>query len=523
MSREDDLNFLEEVENGNIENVEYLLSIGIDIEERTYNGEQTALIIATTHGNFEMVELLLDRGADIDARDNDGDTALMNAARDGSSEEIVELLIGREADINIGNDEGYTALMHASHWGGGFINTVRILLDRGADINLRNNDGNSALMLTVLDEHNEIAEFLLDRVADTETRDNIGDTVLMVAVYNGFTDMVNLLLYRGADINAQSISGQTALIIAEVYEQFDIAVILIREDNIDLDIQDNTGNNALMYACQFGFFEIVTLLIQRGAYIYERNNERESAIEIARSNGFYNIAARIPFREEFSGDELSVNESEDNEDMDEEDNDTEEIERFNFEDIDIDERDVNFNRSCKDLVLNDDVNIVAHLNEIDTFLFIKGNPSVEPEILCFEKSYLRSFLENKDDNWFYECTGPFIRDRNGILTNDRSMNSFGNTAYIKIPINSYGLNCFIPKVQIEKILLSSHKVYYINPMLENGIQKMITHSVSWQNSYGPRNRRNFVSANHCQSRSGIIIYNIKVCKDPERCVRSIFT
>ena len=228
------------------------------------------------------------------------------------------------------------------------------------------------------------------------------------------------------------------------------------------------------------------------------------------------------YRYEFSGDEFSGDEfSGDIEVMNEEDDDADELSEFNFEDIDINERDVNFDRTCKDLILNDDVDIVAHLNETDTFLFINGNPTDEDNILCFEKSYIRAFYEDKNNNWFYECTGPFIRDRNGILTNDRSMSSFGNTTYIKIPIDSSGLTGFIPKVQIKKILLSSYKVYYINPMLENGIQKMITHSVSWQNSYGPRNRINFVSANHCQSGSSILIYTLKVCNDPERCVRSI--
>ena len=214
---------------------------------------------------------------------------------------------------------------------------------------------------------------------------------------------------------------------------------------------------------------------------------------------------------QFSGDEFSGDENEDVE------NESDNVSEFNFESTDLDERDFSFG-ICRDLILNDDVDIIEHLNETDTFLFINGNPAEEADILCFEKSYIRAFYEDKNNNWFYECTGPFIRG-----TNDRAMSSFGDIAYIKIPIDSSGLTAFIPKVQIEKILLSSHKVYYINPMLENGIQKMITHSVSWQNSYGPQHFRNFVSANHCQSGSSILIYTLKVCRDPEKCVRSIFT
>ena len=169
--------------------------------------------------------------------------------------------------------------------------------------------------------------------------------------------------------------------------------------------------------------------------------------------------------------------------------------------------------------MNDEKNITAHLNETDTFLFINNQPDNGLyDMFCFEKSYIQNILNNKNGNWFYECNGPFIRG-----TNDRSMNSFINFPYIKLPLNNEGLNGFIPLNQIRSILSSDNKVYYIYPFLQNGSQKMITHSVSWQNSYGPLSQRDFVSANHCQSGSSILIYNLKVCKDSERCVRSFLT
>jgi hypothetical protein len=59
-------------------------------------------------------------------------------------------------------------------------------------------------------------------------------------------------------------------------------------------------------------------------------------------------------------------------------------------------------------------------------------------------------------------------------------------------------------------------------MIENGTQKMISHTVSWQNAYGPPGNVDYYGANHCQSGSNILIYTLKVCRDPERCVRSIF-
>jgi hypothetical protein len=104
------------------------------------------------------------------------------------------------------------------------------------------------------------------------------------------------------------------------------------------------------------------------------------------------------------------------------------------------------------------------------------------------------------------------------------MSSFVDYPYLKIFINDEGLLGFIPLIQIRKILVSEYRVYYINPLLdENGNQKMITHTVTWQNSYGPRLNMNYQSANHCQRGSNILIYTLKVCRDPERCILSIMT
>ena len=187
-----------------------------------------------------------------------------------------------------------------------------------------------------------------------------------------------------------------------------------------------------------------------------------------------------------------------------------------FEESYLDERNIDFN-TCRDLYMTDDIDITTHLNETDTFLFINSSGvNGVYDMFCFEKSYIRNILNNKNDNWFYECNGPIIPG-----TNDRRMTSFVDFPYIKIPIDTDGLTGFIPILKIQQILTSNKKVYYINPMLENGIQKMITHSVTWQNSLGPRNQMDLVSANHCQAGSSILVYTLKICKDAERCVRSI--
>ena len=175
---------------------------------------------------------------------------------------------------------------------------------------------------------------------------------------------------------------------------------------------------------------------------------------------------------------------------------------------DIDERDMNIqDQTCRDVILNDDMQIQEYLEEADTFLLI--HKSSTDDILCYEKSYIEKILRDKA-NWFYECIGDLLD--NG----DRVMN-FGNEndAYIKLPLYKDGLNGFIHLSQMRRLLQSDNRIYYVYP--DN--DKDITHSAAWVNVFGTN--PNWVSANHCQVGSKLLVYKLKICTDPERCLRSL--
>ena len=209
----------------------------------------------------------------------------------------------------------------------------------------------------------------------------------------------------------------------------------------------------------------------------------------------------------------------------------EDIDEFDFDQAsDIDEKDIP-NTTCVDNIAADDAkDILEHLNEDDTFLFInKGSSPLGSnfDILCFEKSYIEYMLSDST-HWFYECQGDFLPPLEGQDPNtdhlDKPMSGSDPNPYIKIPIDDKGLNGFIPLIQLEKLLKSDNKIYYIYPYLdEDGVPKMITHSIGWKVAYGPPQNigRAMVSANHCQYGSSILVYTLKLCKDPERCIKSL--
>ena len=101
----------------------------------------------------------------------------------------------------------------------------------------------------------------------------------------------------------------------------------------------------------------------------------------------------------------------------------------------------------------------------------------------------------------------------------KSAGVYDRETYIKMPANETGkrdvLNAFIPLVQLKKILKRNHKIYYIE------FEKDITHSIGWKNSFGPSRHANWVGANHCQGGSNILLYTLKVCRDPVRCIKSL--
>lgn len=179
--------------------------------------------------------------------------------------------------------------------------------------------------------------------------------------------------------------------------------------------------------------------------------------------------------------------------------------------IEIDEKPME-NGTCFDFTMYDSINILEYLQDSGTFLFInKGSETLVEnfEILCFSYDDLNRIYRDKS-NWFYECIGKLNYN-------------YTQTIYLKIPIDRSGMNGFVPLNKIRKVLEKNYRIYYIVPSeSEPGIQKMVNYSITWQNAYGPENRRNYVSANHCQEGSNILIFDIKVCKNPENCIISLF-
>lgn len=240
-------------------------------------------------------------------------------------------------------------------------------------------------------------------------------------------------------------------------------------------------------------------------------NNRELMHEI----NMYYLVNEPSSDEEMEDEEMENERDEESEiqiEQDEEmNNEREEEDETELLEIEIDER-IFENEKCFDFSMYDSIDILDHLKEKDTFLFVNKGSETRIEnfdILCFSYDELTNILEDKN-NRFLECFGELNYN-------------YKPTIYVKLPIDKEGLNGFFPIKKLESVLWSDYRVYYIVPKVnEFNNQKMVNYSISWINAYGPPSERNYVSANHCQEGSNILIYDIKICKNPEKCIYTLF-
>ena len=92
--------------------VTILLQHGADVNKKSGDRGNTALMDATVSGNLEIVRELLDAGADINCKSKNGQTALMLAVGEGKTT-ISEELINRGADLSITDNLGMSAKKYA--------------------------------------------------------------------------------------------------------------------------------------------------------------------------------------------------------------------------------------------------------------------------------------------------------------------------------------------------------------------------------------------------------------------------
>ncbi|XP_013388856.1 serine/threonine-protein phosphatase 6 regulatory ankyrin repeat subunit B-like [Lingula anatina] len=275
-----DEGLLEAAEDGDIESLQELLTVGeCDINFQSEEG-RTPLHLAAFKGHTQCVQLLLQHGADTniqckpefgyimwrDAPKNavhlqDGSTPLHWAAL-GSGTQCVQLLLQHGADTSIQDMGGSTPLHIAARFGN--TQCVQLFLQHGADTNIQDKGGSTPLHLEARFGNTQCVQLFLQHGTDTSIQDEDGKTPLHLAALEGQTLCVQLLLQHGADTNIHDQGGNTPLHWA-ARDGRTQCVQLLLQHGADTNIEDKNGWTPLHTAAVFGHAEWVQLLLQHGA------------------------------------------------------------------------------------------------------------------------------------------------------------------------------------------------------------------------------------------------------------------
>ncbi len=195
------------VMNGNIDEVQWQLDAGVDVNEESSNG-LTPLHYAASAGHNDIVELLIERGANVNATDSGKGATPLDYAHWGDHEEVIETLNAHNAQREHekgGKGIGQSSLIHDAALDGD-IDEVQRQLDAGVDPNLKNSKGATPLFYAVYGGHLEIVELLITRGADVNAV-YLNNSVLDQAHSYDDQEMVELLEAHGAEV-ADKVSGK---------------------------------------------------------------------------------------------------------------------------------------------------------------------------------------------------------------------------------------------------------------------------------------------------------------------------
>ncbi|CAI8024804.1 Ankyrin repeat domain-containing protein 50 [Geodia barretti] len=257
-------------ERGDVKAVRKLLSTSVNINSRTEDEGDTALLVASCRGHVEVVRLLLEAGASVLIPDKNGTSPLYVASQEGHSE-VVDVLVKAGADVNQAwtKESCSVPLETAAH--NGHTETVQRLLEAGAIVNHQNKSGQTPVWSASLNGHTAVVQLLIENGADISICDKNGASPLYVASEYGHSDVVDILLQAGADVHkATTKSGSVPLGIAAKKGHTETVQRLL-EAGANINYQNKDGVVPLGIAAEKGHTEAVQRLLEAGANVNHQN------------------------------------------------------------------------------------------------------------------------------------------------------------------------------------------------------------------------------------------------------------
>jgi ankyrin repeat protein/predicted DNA-binding WGR domain protein len=262
------------------------------------DGLKNAVHLVAKGYDDKVFEFILSLGIDLEQRDFNGNTTLITYLATDAPKNRIQAILAKGVDVNLSNYFGETALYFAVKVNGmNRIENVKLLLESGAFPDIPDKSGNTPLMIAVKEKNLNLAELLINHKADPNFPDNHKRTPLHHAFNNSDEnadasfDLENLLLESGADINAVDKRGRTPLHYAFVkigkwseksqIDPIETVSSACGRPGIDVNIQDEWQKTPLHYAAQRGALTSSLMLINTGANIELQDADGNTALAVS--------------------------------------------------------------------------------------------------------------------------------------------------------------------------------------------------------------------------------------------------
>ena len=291
--------FVDVVNSGNLEGVQFLLEKGADPNASSIAG-RPVIVQAARKENLDMVRLLIKYGAKITSDPMTG-SSMMAIALDKSNFELLELLISSGAKVESRTSNGERVL--ASALGKRNIRYAKRVLEAGAEAHIDDIYGQKVLMSVIKDpkitgeDKVEIVRLMLKNGAKATSRDIFWPNMLMLqTAMEKEVDgrIIAMLLQHGADGNKAMSSGETPLTHAINHERQDQITALL-ENGVDPNLPNKNNKTPLLQALLVENIELVRLLKRKGADVDSpQNSAREFAMTLGRMDLLENLGIHTP-------------------------------------------------------------------------------------------------------------------------------------------------------------------------------------------------------------------------------------
>lgn len=158
---------------GHMDIIDYLINIGVNINEINEANNMTPLMIASFHGKTDAVLRLLDANASVNIKNSFGKGAIHKTVFEFNFH-IIELLYIYGCDINSQDNDGQTPLMLCAFSANKCIENMKKLISLGCNLDVIDNAGNTALINACKKQQHLGIKLLLESGADKTLKNKDG-------------------------------------------------------------------------------------------------------------------------------------------------------------------------------------------------------------------------------------------------------------------------------------------------------------------------------------------------------------